>query len=170
MAERAAWDFVAEDGGGLELSVINPVAVFGPALGSDLSTSVGMIKSMLNGEMPGCPRIYLAMVDVRDVVDLHIRAMTHPQAKGERFIAAAGDCMSMYEVSQVLKTHMPAYAKSLPRFQLPDWLVRLIALAEPRVKEAIPHLGVIRNASSAKAKAMLDWATALKQRSHPCQR
>jgi nucleoside-diphosphate-sugar epimerase len=158
LAERAAWDFVAKEGGRLELSVVNPVAVFGPTLGPDVSTSIAIVKSMMDGAMPGCPRIYFGVVDVRDVVDLHIRAMTHPLAGGERFIASAGDCMSLYDVAKVLKSRMGAHAKNLPRFQLPDWLVRLAALRDPRVKGAIPHLGVIRNAISEKAKRMLGWA------------
>jgi nucleoside-diphosphate-sugar epimerase len=163
LAERAAWDFVAEEGGHLELSVINPVAVFGPILGPGVSTSINIVKSMMDGAMPGCPRIYFGVVDVRDVVDLHIRAMTHPLAKGQRFIASTGDCMSLYDVAKVLKARMGAQARSLPRFQLPDWLVRLAALRDPRVKGAIPHLGVVRNATSEKAKRMLGWAPRSKE-------
>ncbi|RYD48089.1 MAG: NAD-dependent epimerase/dehydratase family protein, partial [Sphingomonadales bacterium] len=33
LAERAAWDFVAREGAAIELAVVNPVAIFGPALG-----------------------------------------------------------------------------------------------------------------------------------------
>jgi len=158
LAERAAWDFVSKEGDGLELSVINPVAVFGPALGPNISTSLAIVKLMLDGAMPGCPRIHFGVVDVRDVVDLHIRAMNHPLARGERFISSAGDCLSLYDVAKLLKSRMDAHVKNLPRFQVPDWLVRLAALRDPRVKEAIPHLGVIRNATSEKAKRMLGWA------------
>jgi dihydroflavonol-4-reductase len=32
--------------------------------------------------MPGVPQLYFGIVDVRDVADLHIRAMTHPAARG----------------------------------------------------------------------------------------
>jgi nucleoside-diphosphate-sugar epimerase len=163
LAERAAWEFIAEEGDGLELSVINPVAVLGPTLGPNVSTSLGIVKSMLDGAMPGCPRIHFGVVDVRDVVDLHIRVMTHPLARGERFIASAGDCISLYDVAKLLKSRMDAHARNLPRFQLPDWLLRLAALRDPRVKEAIPHLGVIRNATSEKAKRMLGWAPRSKE-------
>jgi len=50
--------------------VVNPVAVFGPVLGPDLSTSIYLVQRMLNG-LPGCPRLYFGGVDVRDVADLH---------------------------------------------------------------------------------------------------
>ena len=81
LAERAAWDFIAAEGGALELTTINPAGIFGPALGTDYSGSLDLIKRLLNG-MPGCPQLYFGVVDVRDVADLHLRAMTHPAAKG----------------------------------------------------------------------------------------
>ena len=91
LAEHAAWNFMAAEGGNLELSVINPVGVFGPVLGPDYSASILIVQRMMDGAMPGAPRLYFGIVDVRDVADLHIRAMTHPAAKGERFLAVAGD-------------------------------------------------------------------------------
>ena len=91
VAERAAWDFMAGEGGDLQLAVVNPVAVFGPVLGPDYSTSILLLRRMMDGSMPACPRLYFGIVDVRDVADLHIRAMTGPAAKGERFLAVAGD-------------------------------------------------------------------------------
>jgi nucleoside-diphosphate-sugar epimerase len=85
LAERAAWDFVANEGGTLELSVINPVGVFGPVLGPDYSTSILFVQRLMDGAVPGVPQLYFGAVDVRDVADLHLRAMTQPAAKGERF-------------------------------------------------------------------------------------
>ncbi len=96
LAERAAWDFIAKEGGGLELAVVNPVGVFGPVLGPDYSTSILIVQRLMDGAVPGCPKLYFGVVDVRDVADLHLRAMTHPAAKGERFLAVAGDFMSMH--------------------------------------------------------------------------
>ena len=84
LAERAAWDFIAKEGGNLELSVVNPVGVFGPVLGPDYSTSILFVQRMMDGAVPGCPQLYFGAVDVRDVADLHLRAMTGPAAKGER--------------------------------------------------------------------------------------
>ena len=125
-AERAAWDFVAKEGRGLELSVVNPVGIFGPVLAPDYSTSIHIIRRLMEGAIPGCPRLYFGMVDVRDVADLHLRAMTNPAAKGERFLAVAGECISMFEVAKVLRRRMSAAAKRVPRLALPDWLVRIL--------------------------------------------
>src|SRR5262249_21175491 len=106
LAERAAWDFIAKDGGALELSVVNPVGVFGPVLASDYSTSILIVQRLMDGAMPGCPRLYFGIVDVRDVADLHLRAMINPAAAGERFLAVAGDFMSMVEIAKVLKARL----------------------------------------------------------------
>src|ERR1700691_6242296 len=106
LAERAAWDFIAKEGGGLELSVVNPVVVFGPVLGPDFSASILLLKRLIDGAVPGCPRLYFGVVDVRDVADLHIRAMSHPAAQGERFLAVAGDFMSVLDIAKVLKARM----------------------------------------------------------------
>jgi nucleoside-diphosphate-sugar epimerase len=158
IAERAAWDFVAKEGGGLELSVVNPVGVFGPVLGPDYSTSILLVQRLMDGAMPGVPRLSFGVVDVRDVVDLHIRAMTDPAAKGERFLAIAGDFMSILEIAKVLKGHMGAAAKRVPTRVLPNWLVRLATLRDPAVKQIVPELGKVKNASNEKAKRMLGWA------------
>ena len=158
LAERAAWDFVAKEGGGLELSVINPVVVFGPVLGADYSTSILIVQRLMDGALPGCPQLYFGVVDVRDVVDLHIRAMTHPLAKGERFLAVAGDFMSMQGIARVLKNRMGASAKRVPTRELPNWLVRLAAIRDPAVKLIVPELGKVKNATNEKAKRVLGWA------------
>jgi nucleoside-diphosphate-sugar epimerase len=158
LAEQAAWNFIAKEGGSLALSVINPVAVFGPALGPDYSASILLVKRMMDGAMPGCPQLYFGIVDVRDVADLHIRAMTHPAAKGERFLAAAGDFMSMRDIAQVLKRRMGVSATRVPTRQLPNWLVRIAAIRDPAVKLILPELGKIKNGSNEKARRLLGWA------------
>jgi nucleoside-diphosphate-sugar epimerase len=158
LAERAAWDFIAKEGGKLELAVVNPVGVFGPVLGPDYSTSILIVQRLMDGAMPGCPKLYFGVVDVRDVADLHLRAMTQPAAKGERFLAVAGDFMSMLEIAKVLKTRMGALAKRVPTRQLPNWLVRIASLRDPAVKQIVPELGKRKNATNEKAKRMLGWA------------
>jgi len=158
LAERAAWDFIANEGGGLELSVVNPVAVFGPVLGPDYSTSILLVQRLMDGAMPGCPRLYFGVVDVRDVADLHIRAMTHPIANGQRLLAVAGDFMSILDISKVLKGRMGASAKRVPTRVLPDWLVRVAAMRDPAVKQILPELGKMKNATNEKAKRLLSWA------------
>jgi nucleoside-diphosphate-sugar epimerase len=157
LAERAAWDFVAKEGGALELSVVNPVGVFGPALAHDLSTSVVIVKRILNGELPGAPKLSFGVVDVRDVADLHLRAMTRPEAKGERFLAVAGDFMSILEMSRVLRARMGAAGRRAPTFELPNWVMRIAALADPAATQILPELGKHKNATSAKAKRVLGW-------------
>ena len=103
IAERAAWDFIAREGGGLEFAMVNPVGVFGPVLGPDYSTSIVLVKRLLDGSLPGCPDIWFGGVDVRDVADLHLKAMTDPAARGERFLATAGDFVSVRQIAQILK-------------------------------------------------------------------
>ena len=157
LAERAAWDFIAKEGGSLELSVVNPVAVFGPVLGPDYSTSILLIQRLMSGTVPGSPRLSFGVVDVRDVADLHIRAMTHPAAKGERFLAVAGDFMLIRAMAMVLRERMGDAGKKVPTRQLPDWLVRLAALRDPAVKQILPELGKLKNGSNEKAKRVLGW-------------
>jgi dihydroflavonol-4-reductase len=158
LAERAAWEFIAKEGGGLELSTVNPVAVFGPVLGADYSASILLVQRLMDGALPGCPRLCFGVVDVRDVVDLHLRAMTHPAAKGERFLAVAGDFMWMAEMARALKERMGDAARRVPTRQLPNWMVKLASLRDPAVKLIIPELGKLKNASNEKAKRVLGWA------------
>ena len=157
LAERAAWDFISKEGGGLELSAVNPVGVFGPVLGPDYSASILLVQRLMDGALPGCPRLYFGAVDVRDVADLHLRAMTQPAAKGERFLAVAGDFLTMQGIAQVLKSRMGEAARRVPTMELPDWMVKLASLKDPAVKLILPELGKKKNATNAKAVRMLGW-------------
>jgi nucleoside-diphosphate-sugar epimerase len=157
LAERAAWDFIDREGAGLELAVVNPVAVFGPVLGPDYATSILLVEKMLDGTLPGVPRICLGVVDVRDVADLHLRAMTNEAARGQRFLAVAGDFMWLIEIARALKERMRDKARRVPTRQLPDWLVRLARFKDPAVKQIIPELGKWKNATSEKAQKVLGW-------------
>ncbi|MDT8757484.1 aldehyde reductase [Sphingomonas psychrotolerans] len=158
LAERAAWDFIAREGNGMELAVVNPVGIFGPALNGDLSTSIFLIQSMLEGKMPGTPRLYLGVVDVRDVAALQLRAMTDPAAAGERFLAVAGEAMSFHEMATVLRERLGSAAAKVPKRELPDWVVRLFALFNPLARQAVPRLGIKANASNEKARRVLGWS------------
>ncbi len=157
LAERAAWEFVAKEGGQLELSVVNPVGVFGPVLGPDYSTSILVVQRLMDGAVPGCPRLRFGVVDVRDVADLHICAMTHPAARGERFLAVASDFMWMRDIALVLRARLGASARRVPTWQLPNWLVRLAALRDPAVGQLVPELGKTKNATGEKARRLLGW-------------
>lgn len=158
LAERAAWDFIKREGGNLELSVINPVGIFGPTFGPDYSTSILIVKRLLDGAVPVCPRIGFGVVDVRDVADLHIHAMTSPIAKGQRFLAVAGQSVSLLDVAGILKTHMGALANRVPTRELPDWVVRFFALFIPEMKAIAPELGNRKKVSNDKAIRMLNWS------------
>jgi nucleoside-diphosphate-sugar epimerase len=157
IAERAAWDFIAKEGGALELSVVNPVFVQGPVLGPDYSPSIMVVQRLMDGAMPGCPKLYFAIVDVRDVADLHIRAMINPAAKGERFIASAGDTISMLDLAKVLRARLGDAAKRVPTREIPNWVVRLVAMRDTAVKAILPELGQIKRVTNEKAKRVLGW-------------
>lgn len=157
LSERAAWDFIASEGKGVELTAINPVAVLGPVLGADYSHSIRLIKNMLDGQ-PGNPKINSGFVDVRDVADLHVRAMTHEAAKGERFLAIAGESMWLADVAKVLKQRLGRSADKVSTQVLPNTVVRLGALKDPALRGAVPLLGLNLNATSDKAMRLLGWS------------
>ena len=138
IAEKAAWDFISSEGAGMELTVINPVGIFGPALGKDYSTSIGMVKALLNGDMKETLPFTFGIVDVRDVADIHILAMTHPAAKGERFLAAATGVMSLYDIAQLIRKERPEHSANIADLQPLD-----------------PSLNI--NMSNDKAKKLLGW-------------
>jgi nucleoside-diphosphate-sugar epimerase len=156
IAERAAWEFMAAEGGSLQLSAINPSGIFGPILGPDFSSSIELVTRLMKG-MPGVPRLYFGVVDVRDVADLHLRAMTQPAASGERFIATSGDLMSMLAIARVLRDRLGDTARKVPTRQLPNWLVRFAALFDRTMRPLIPLLDSTRRATSAKAERLLGW-------------
>lgn len=158
IAERAARDWVAAEGGGIEYCAINPTAVLGPVLGSDMSTSIELVKKLVEGAMPGCPDIGFGIVDVRDVADLHVRALTAPGMAGERFIAS-GRFYKMIEVAKVLKNGLGAQARKVPVRNLPGFLVRFFALFDPTVKQVTGELGKTRNMDAGHAQKLLGWKT-----------
>jgi nucleoside-diphosphate-sugar epimerase len=157
IAERAAWDFVSGEGPPLELAVVNPVAVLGPLLAPDPSTSIELIKRLVDGSMPGTPKVAYALVDVRDVADLHVRAMAAPQAAGERFIAMGEDFRWISEIGEWLREALPERAKKIPRRQLPNVLVRVASRFDGSLRQLTPELGVRKRATNEKARRVLGW-------------
>jgi dihydroflavonol-4-reductase len=113
---------------------------------------------MMDGAMPGCPDISFGCVDVRDVADLHLKAMTDPAARGERFIATSGDFATIRQIAQMLKDGLGPAARKVPTRQLPDWLMRVVGLFDPQVRGILPELGKHKNASNEKARRLLGWA------------
>jgi len=156
IAERAAWDLIAAEGGATSLAVVNPALVIGPVLGKDFSESVQVVERLLSGRVPGLPRLSFNIVDVRDVADLHIRAMTDPAAAGQRFIAA-GDFAWMADIAAILRLKLGAAASKVPTAKAPDILLRLVSLFDRDLKAVTPGLGRKRTFSSAKAQSLLGW-------------
>ncbi|MFD9007376.1 NAD-dependent epimerase/dehydratase family protein [Streptomyces sp. NPDC059582] len=157
LAERAAWDFVAGHDGPTELTTVLPGAVFGPVLAADTIGSVGIIGRMVSGKLRGLPRIGLEVVDVRDLVDVHIRAMTSPDAAGERFLAT-GEFMWMADMARILRVGLGADGERVPTRQVPDVVVRLAArFGDPQLRDIIPALGRRNRHSTEKAARVLGW-------------
>jgi len=156
IAERAARDWVAAEGGAMEFCTINPALVFGPLLGADHSASLEVIKRMLEGGLPGMPDLGFAIVDVRDVADLHVRTLTAPGMDGERFIAA-GRFMKLHALAVLLKTELGVAGRRVPTRQLPDWLVRIVALFMPDARQIVSELGKVRHLDAGHAKRVLGW-------------
>jgi len=158
LAERAAWDFIAKEGGSLDLAVVNPVGVVGPLLGPDDATSIQLLLRLMNGGVPRSPRIFFNYVDVRDVADLHLRALQNPAAKGQRFLATVGDSLSVQQVADLIRSHLGDRVSRLPSGEIPNWLVRFVSLFNSTARASISSLGEIRRASNAKAVQLLGWS------------
>lgn len=128
IAERAAWDFVEREGGGTELVVVNPTFILGPALTTAARSSLQLIKMMLDGTMTIVPRQRFGVADVRDVADLHIKAMAAPHAAGKRFLALAdGPTLSYLQVAQLLRDRLGPLAERVPTEEAPgDELPELV--------------------------------------------
>ena len=157
IAEKAAWDWVSKSNNPFEFVTICPGAVLGPVFGREMSSSISIVSRLLDGSLPGLPRFGWAMVDVRDVAELHVRAMIAPAAAGQRYICA-GSFIWFSDIAKVLRMQMPAASKRVPRRKLPDWLVRLSARFDPALRERIYELGKLRPVSAEKAHRELDWA------------
>ena len=158
VAERAARDWVAREGGGLEYVSICPSVVLGPVWSRDYSASVAVVKKLLDGSMPACPDIGFGVVDVRDVVDLHVRALKTPGLADERFIAS-GRFMKLRQIAEVLRAQLGDEARKVTTRDVPDWLVRITALFNPLAKAVVGELGNVRNQDASHALAVLGWKT-----------
>ena len=155
IAEQAAWDLVRERGDEDRLAVVNPGAIIGPVLNDDLSYSLQAVQRLLGGT-PGVPRLGFSLVDVRDVADLHIRAMTSPAAGGERFIAAT-EFRWMGEIGDVLRERLGEAASKVPTRTIPNFVVRGMALFDPGIRSVVGGLGKRTDLSSEKARTSLGW-------------
>lgn len=156
LAERAAWDFIHDEGADLQLAVVNPAGIFGPALTASATSSLGLIRALLRG-MPGVVDITLGIVDVRDVADLHLRALDAPHAAGQRYIAWGDGPISMLQVANELRAGLGDAGRRVPTRRIPAPLVRVLGWFSPQIADLVPLLGQRRTATSAKARRELDW-------------
>ncbi|WP_420147041.1 SDR family oxidoreductase [Spirosoma sp.] len=120
VAEKAAWQFMEAEGGTMELTVINPVGIFGPVIGSISSASIDLVRAIINGTITESPTFTFGVVDVRDVADIHIKAMLRPEAKGQRFLATSDGVMSFYDIAELLKKERAALAVNIAAMQPTD--------------------------------------------------
>jgi dihydroflavonol-4-reductase len=159
IAERAAWDFMDTLGANaaMDLVVINPGLVLGPLLSADWGTSGELVKRIIDHDIPAIPDISLAMVDVRDVATAHVRAMTTPDAAGQRFICAEAN-HSMMEVAVVLRRHLEPLGYKIPTRQLPSIAIRIMALFDSTVRLAMNDLGTKQNVDNARIRSVLQWS------------
>ncbi len=166
IAERAAREWVAQNNGvsqnngragvDFEFCTINPSVVLGPVWSRDYSASVMVVKKLLDGSMGACPDIGFGVVDVRDVADLHVRALNAPGMAGERFIAS-GPFMKLRAIADVLRAELGQEAHKVTQRSVPDWLVRIAARFNPLARAVVGELGSVRNQDASHAKQVLGW-------------
>ena len=156
IAEKTAWEVIEAAGGPTTLATVNPTLVLGPVLSGDYSESVQVVERLVSGRVPGIPRLGFNIVDVRDVADLHIRAMTAPKAGGQRFIAA-GAWAWMADLAALAKARLGADGARVPTRKVPDFVIRLAGLFDKDLGSVAPGLGVKHDYTSAKAQSLLGW-------------
>jgi dihydroflavonol-4-reductase len=157
IAERAARDWVAAEGGDMEFVTVNPSLVLGPLQSGDFSTSLEAIKKLLEGSMPGLPNFGFGIVDVRDVADMHVRCLTMPDMAGERFICS-GPFLMMADVAAILREGLGPQGRKVPKRKLPDWLMRVVGRFDPVVRQVLGELGNVRDTDISHARTKLGWS------------
>ncbi|MGO1076985.1 SDR family oxidoreductase [Inquilinus sp. CA228] len=156
LAERAAWDFMRQEGGTTEFATVLPGAVFGPILAAETLGSVRIIEGLTQGRPPVIPPLGFWVVDVRDLADAHIRAMTTPEAAGERFIAA-GEFLWMADIARALRSGLGARGRKVPTRTLPAFILQLLLPFQPQLKPLAPLLGRQFRLTSEKARRVLGF-------------
>ena len=154
IAEKAAWDFIAQDTSGLELATVCPGAILGPVLEDDFGTSANIVIKTIDGSTPALPNIGFDMVDVRSVADLLIRAMESPQAANQRYVGSAG-FLKFKDVARILKEAYPK--RKIPSAALPNFAVRWFSNIDKSLKPILIDLGVERKVDNTKARKELNW-------------
>jgi dihydroflavonol-4-reductase len=156
IAERAAWDYMREHGAEHRLVTVQPGAIIGPVLGRDRSYSLQAVERMLTGRMPGLPRLGFCFIDVRDVAQLEVAAMSAPDAAGQRLIAASS-FLWLSDVAAILREQLGADAGKVPRRSVPNALVRLLARFDPEMRSVVGELGKKTTFSIENARRRVGW-------------
>lgn len=156
IAERAARDWVDENGGDMEFVSVNPGMVLGPVDSGDFSASVELVQQLMDGSMPMAPDLGFPIVDIRDIADLHIKALEEPGLAGERFLGA-GEFLKAIEVGAVLRARLGDKARKVPTKKMPDWLVSVLGLVNAEVRGIKSELGKVRHVDASHAKERLGW-------------
>jgi dihydroflavonol-4-reductase len=159
LAERAAWDYMAslESSDRMELATINPGVVLGPLLSSDWATSGEVIKKILDRDFPAIPDLNFAPVDVRDVANAHVAALTEPRAAGQRFLCAIEN-HSLREIARILADHLGDVGFNVPTAYLPSVLMRIVARWDRTARLGLNDLGVPQHVDSTKIRQVLGWS------------
>ena len=155
LAEKAAWEFVEnlEESKKFDLTVINPVAVTGPMLTSDIGSSNDFLLKLISGSMPACPKIHMGYIDVRDVAKAHIFSMTEEKTNGERIIVSENEMF----FAEVGKTLNEAGFKKSPTKELPNFLVKIMSFFVGELKTLLSALDRKGDIDKTKAERFFDW-------------
>lgn len=146
LAERAAWEIARARG--LRLTTINPGLVLGPPLDDHYGSSLGLVERLLRGKDPMLPALGFPIVDVRDVAEMHLRALQRPETEGRRYLAASGS-MAFVDMGRTLKAAYPS--RRIPTREAPNALIRLLSLFDPEIRAILPKLGHLERVSNARA-------------------
>ena len=154
LAEQKAWALAEAAGRRDVLVTINPGFIFGPLLDDDPGTSGALVQRLLKGGFPAAPKIAMPIAHVRDIAAAHVAAMTSPQSGGHRYVVAA-DTLTIKQISDELRTAVPSHKSKLPRFEAPNWAVRLLAPFDRDIRDNIEELGRFRKMDSSLAVRLL---------------
>lgn len=154
LAEKAARDFVAEEGGDMHFATVNPGLVLGPALDGDIGTSLEVIQMLLTGKYPGAPKLKFSVVDVRDIGRMHLLAMETKEPSGGRYAGVSGSAW-MLEISKALRKGLGEKARKAPTFELPNFAVKLVGMFDPAARSVVPDLGLDREVDNSRTRKAL---------------
>jgi nucleoside-diphosphate-sugar epimerase len=157
IAELAAWRFMREQGAEERLVTVQPSAIVGPVLGRDRSYSLEAVERLLDGRMPGLPRLGFSFVDVRDVAALEVAALAAPEAGGQRLLAA-GEFLWFSDLAQILRERLGEDARRVPTRRVPNFVVRAMALVDPSVRSVAKELGWETRFSVENARRRVGWS------------